>query len=225
VEGAPDCLLALSGAGVPAVPAAGVIAFATPVRTPLTLPLTIANPTGVPWRLQPAAQPAGGPWSAPDLVLVPAGGSAACAVTFSPAATTPPSGAGYEGSVFLALPGGGALLHALRGVAGPPLAAGALSCQAYPGRCARARAARGCKLPDCLVQGICSLTCRHERLMPRGACLHTMVGCPPGGGGRWVLHKCAASTNACHKGIALPILGPQAASFLELLVSCAGLHA
>ena len=61
--------------------------------------------------------------------VVPPGGTAQCAVTYSPVRMTP-AGVPDEGTLFLALPGGGALLHALRGAAGPPLAAGALQAQA-----------------------------------------------------------------------------------------------
>ena len=61
--------------------------------------------------------------------VVPPGGTAHCAVTYGPTRMTP-AGAPDEGTLFLALPGGGALLHALRGTAGPPLVAGALQAQA-----------------------------------------------------------------------------------------------
>ena len=61
--------------------------------------------------------------------VVPPGGTAQCAVAYSPVRMTL-AGAPDEGTLFLALPGGGALLHALRGTAGLPLAAGALQAQA-----------------------------------------------------------------------------------------------
>ena len=61
--------------------------------------------------------------------VVSPGGTAQCAVTYTPTRMMP-AGAPDEGTLFLALPGGGALLHALCGTAEPPLAAGALQAQA-----------------------------------------------------------------------------------------------
>ena len=68
MEGAPDCLLALSGTAAVAAPQPGALAFSAPVRSIAAQSIAVANPTAAPWRLRPVAQP-GGTWSALDLLV------------------------------------------------------------------------------------------------------------------------------------------------------------
>ena len=68
MEGAPDCLLALSGSAVVAMPQPGALAFSAPVRSSAAQSVAVANPTAAPWRLRPIAQP-GVTWSAPDVLV------------------------------------------------------------------------------------------------------------------------------------------------------------
>ena len=68
MDGAPDCLLALSGNAVVAMPQACALAFSAPVRSSAAQSVAVANPTAAPWRLRPVAQP-GATWSAPDVLV------------------------------------------------------------------------------------------------------------------------------------------------------------
>ena len=68
MEGAPECLLALSGNAVVATPQPGALAFSAPVRSSAAQSVAVVNPTAAPWRLRPVAQP-GATWSAPDVLV------------------------------------------------------------------------------------------------------------------------------------------------------------
>ena len=71
-------------------------------------------------------------WSAPEVLEIPAGGSAQYEVTYLPLTMTKPAEEGGEvvkhaGSVFFPLPDGSAILHTLEGEAQPPEPAGTIA--------------------------------------------------------------------------------------------------
>jgi hydrocephalus-inducing protein len=131
VDGADPLSLTLTGICVSQEPEEEAVAFATAVRTPVTVPIPpIRNPTDLPWRLRPVVRHDF--WSGPELLEVPPGGEAAYPLTYRPLAMTagdgvPPLAGGgerperHEGSVFIPKPDGTAAMHRLVGTAGPPL--------------------------------------------------------------------------------------------------------
>lgn len=114
VDGAPDLALALTltGACCAATPLPEPVEFRCAVRGRTTRAVVVSNPTAAAWALRPVVQY--DYWSGPEVVRVPAGGRAECALTYAPL-TMSASGAPHEGSVFLPIPDGSGLLYRLVG--------------------------------------------------------------------------------------------------------------
>eukprot|EP00753_Platysulcus_tardus_P018896 PLAT7033.13.p2 GENE.PLAT7033.13~~PLAT7033.13.p2 ORF type:complete len:1497 (-),score=833.67 PLAT7033.13:92-4582(-) len=120
IEGAPPLQLTLTGACVPQ-PEDGIkkLRFETAVRQATMQSISVSNPTTSDWLLQPVIQ--GDGWSGSARLHVPARGKADYSLAFLPMRMAT-ADAPAEGSLFLALPDGSAMLYELSGVAGPPAA-------------------------------------------------------------------------------------------------------
>ena len=130
VDGQPPLALTLTGMCVEAEAEAQVVAFKTCVRQPAAQSLTVKNPSTALWRIHPVVSDEN--WSAPEVLEIPAGGSAQYEVTYLPLTMTKPAEEGGEvvkhaGSVFFPLPDGSAILHTLEGEAQPPEPAGTIA--------------------------------------------------------------------------------------------------
>lgn len=135
IEGTASVALTLVGSCVDQTPSSiQDIHFISKVREASTKSIVIENKTTTPWNLLPVVQ--GEHWSCQENISVPANGSASLDVVYLPLRITrqgteesadadrPET---HEGSVFLAIPDGSALLYNVSGKAGPPAAAGTLT--------------------------------------------------------------------------------------------------
>lgn len=135
VEGTVPMALTLVGSCVDQTPSSiQDIHFTSKVREATTKSIVIENRTATPWNLFPVVQ--GEHWSCQENITVPANGSASLDVVYLPLRMTRQGSEEradasrpeiHEGSVFLAIPDGSALLYNMTGKAGPPPAAEALS--------------------------------------------------------------------------------------------------
>lgn len=135
IDGAAPLLLACVGSCVKQSSSSiSDMIFDSPVREESTKPITIENKSKSPWNLFPVVQ--GEHWSCPDNIAVPAEGKATLDVKYLPLRMTrqptdPEDGIErpeqHEGSIFLAIPDGSALLYNVFGKASPPASAGSLS--------------------------------------------------------------------------------------------------
>ncbi len=117
VEGSVSKFLTLTGACAAPRAEGGPIEFRTCVRGSATQELTLTNPSVTPWQLAPVVH--NDTWSGPELLAVPAGGSAKYPITYRPLAMAT-ADKPHEGSVFFPIPDGTAVQFSLRGVADDP---------------------------------------------------------------------------------------------------------
>ena len=117
VEGSEPKFLTLTGACAAPRSEGAPIEFRTSVRGSATQELTLTNPSVTPWQLAPVIH--NDTWSGPELLAVPAGGSAKYSITYRPLAMAT-ADKPHEGSVFFPIPDGTALQFSLRGVADDP---------------------------------------------------------------------------------------------------------
>ena len=117
VEGSEPKFLTLTGACAAPRAEGAPIEFRTSVRGSATQELTLTNPSVTPWQLAPVVH--NDIWSGPELLAVPAGGSAKYPITYRPLAMAT-ADKPHEGSVFFPIPDGTAVQFSLRGVADDP---------------------------------------------------------------------------------------------------------
>ncbi|TMW60398.1 hypothetical protein Poli38472_000440 [Pythium oligandrum] len=109
--------------------------FESRVREETSKSVVIENKTPLPWNLLPVVQ--GDHWSCPENIAVPAEGKATLNILYCPLTMTKQQGddesAGFhrpelhQGSIFLAIPDGSALLYNMFGKAAAPVSAGTLT--------------------------------------------------------------------------------------------------
>lgn len=108
--------------------------FDSPVREVSSKAVTIENKTATPWNLLPVVQ--GEYWSCQENVAVPANGTASLDVAYYPLRMTQQGNRDggdadrpeiHQGSIFLAIPDGSALLYNLFGKASAPATAGSFT--------------------------------------------------------------------------------------------------
>ncbi|KAG3249966.1 Hydrocephalus-inducing [Phytophthora idaei] len=138
IEGTAPATLTLVGSCVPqATSSIQDVQFDSSVRQETHKVVVIENTTASPWNLFPVVQ--GDHWSCPENVLVPAHGKANLDVLYSPLTMTKQNSqeefdeqrpAVHNGSIFLAIPDGSALLYNLFGKASAPLPTAAISLSA-----------------------------------------------------------------------------------------------
>ena len=117
VEGSEPKYLTLTGACAAPRAEGAPIEFRTSVRGSATQELTLTNPSVTAWQLAPVVH--NDTWSGPELLAVPAGGSARYPVTYRPLAMAT-ADKPHEGSVFFPIPDGTAVQFSLRGIADDP---------------------------------------------------------------------------------------------------------
>ncbi|KAL3657260.1 hypothetical protein V7S43_017769 [Phytophthora oleae] len=135
IEGTAPATLTLVGSCVPqATSSIQDVHFDSPVRQETHKDIVLENATASPWNLFPVVQ--GEHWSCPENVLVPAHGKANLDVLYSPLTMTKQNSQEeidvqrptlHNGSVFLAIPDGSAMLYNLFGKASAPLPAASIS--------------------------------------------------------------------------------------------------
>ncbi|KAK1936582.1 Hydrocephalus-inducing protein [Phytophthora citrophthora] len=135
IEGTAPATLTLVGSCVPqATSSIQDVHFDSPVRQETHKEIVLENTTASPWNLFPVVQ--GDHWTCPENVLVPAHGKANLDVLYSPLTMTKQNSQEeidiqrptvHNGSVFLAIPDGSALLYNLLGKASAPVPAAAIS--------------------------------------------------------------------------------------------------
>lgn len=131
VDGTNPVVLTLVGACVDQTPSSiQDINFNSRVRESMTKSVTIENKTATAWNLLPVVQ--GEHWSCQENITVAANSSASLAVVYLPLRMTQQGSDDvvdssrpeiHEGSIFLAIPDGTALLYKVFGKAGPPVVA------------------------------------------------------------------------------------------------------
>ncbi|KAJ4461899.1 putative Hydrocephalus-inducing protein [Paratrimastix pyriformis] len=107
----------LCGSGIDQAPEGEPLRLSTPVRQEATAEVQITNRSPVPWALHPGVT--GDGFSGPAVLEVAPGATAACVVSYRPLRMTPP-GKPSEGTLFVPLPDGSAVLRALIGEAKEP---------------------------------------------------------------------------------------------------------
>jgi hydrocephalus-inducing protein len=135
----PDLLLTLTGACAASEATGEPVLFKCLVRSSTSKSIRLENPTSGTWQLRPVIS--NDFWSGPELLQVPAGGSAEFVLCYKPLTMTTAEGQPHQGSVFFPLPDGSGLLYILHGqvryISGLHWCVGGIQHQAAPIACAR----------------------------------------------------------------------------------------